>query len=368
MSGPLAGPLLMSPLSARAQTSANGKSAAGSTTFGSGDTRVAVLVPPKGGPFDRATACLIAGIKAAHSVDGSNITVETVPLDDEPDKLAAALEGFKSRGFAFVIGPMTRNGANALQTLGDAPLPTLALNLPDGDLPASSRALFFGLAIETEARQAAGQAFAQALALAAGRKPRATAMVADSRLALRSAVAFSDEWLSLGGELTEPIEFSGTRVPRDLRTRLAAEPPDAVFLAMTVEQARLVRREFPRNLILWSTSLASVGNLRNNRSPELDGLRLLDMPWHTQPDHPAVMAYPKAPSAYSAEMHRLYALGIDAFRVSRQMMSGETAFDLDGVTGRLRYDRNQGPRIDRTSVPAEYRGGRPVALRATDGA
>lgn len=356
----------MSPLSARAQATANANKAI--TTFGKGDTRVVVLVPPKGGPFDRATACLIAGIKAAHSVDGSNIIVETVPLEDAPDKLAAALEGFKSRGVAFVIGPMTRNGANALQTLGDAPLPTLALNLPDTDPPAGSRALFFGLAIESEARQAAGQAFAQALAVGAGRKPRAAALVADSRLALRSAVAFSEEWLSLGGELLEPVEFSGTRMPRDLRTRYGSEPPDVVFMAMTAEQARLIRREFGKNVTLWSTSLASVGNARANRMPELDGLRVLDMPWHTQPDHPAVMAYPKAPSAYTAEMQRLYALGIDAFRVARQMMSGEGSFDLDGVTGRLRFDRALAPRIERTSVPAEYRGGRPVALRAADGA
>jgi outer membrane PBP1 activator LpoA protein len=92
------------------------------------------------------------------------------------------------------------------------------------------------------------------------------------------------------------------------------------------------------------------------------------MPWHVEPEHPAVMAYPKAPAHYSVEMQRLYALGIDAFRVARQMNAGGASFELDGVTGRLRYD-SQGPaRIDRVSVAAQYRGGRPMQIKGPAGA
>jgi outer membrane PBP1 activator LpoA protein len=38
-------------------------------------------------------------------------------------------------------------------------------------------------------------------------------------------------------------------------------------------------------------------------------------------------------------------------------MNGERRFDLDGVTGRLRVDRSQGARVERTPSSAIYRNG-----------
>jgi outer membrane PBP1 activator LpoA protein len=74
------------------------------------------------------------------------------------------------------------------------------------------------------------------------------------------------------------------------------------------------------------------------------------------------LAYAKAPAGFNVEMQRLYALGIDAFRVGRQLLGGSAAFELDGVIGRLRYDPQASPRIERQAVTAEYRNGTPVAL------
>jgi len=56
-------------------------------------------------------------------------------------------------------------------------------------------------------------------------------------------------------------------------------------------------------------------------------------------------------------MVRLYALGIDAYRIASAWMKGERRFDIDGVTGRLRIDRSQSLRVDRSPVLATYRGG-----------
>jgi len=53
-------------------------------------------------------------------------------------------------------------------------------------------------------------------------------------------------------------------------------------------------------------------------------------------------------------------VGIDAYRCARQLASSPEAFELDGVTGRLRLDRAVAPRIDRISVPAVYRGGKVI--------
>jgi len=363
---------LLSPFSASGQTAANTTPAKPTSRarFGTGPTPFAVLLPPRGGSFDRAAECVLAGIKAAHSIDGAEVSVEAFESLEDPAGLAATLTSLRERGVKFVIGPLTRNGANSVRTLDSVEVPTLVLNLPEGDLPAraGSRAVYFGLAIETESRQAAAQAFAQGLALDGGRKPRAVMIVADNRLAVRSAVAFTEEWQSLGGELSDPIEFAGDRPPRDLRARLGTPAPDVAFLAMTPEQARGVRRELAPQMLAWGTSQVSIGNSRSLRLPELEGLRVLEMPWHVEPEHPAVMAYPKAPAHYSVEMQRLYALGIDAFRVARQMNAGGASFELDGVTGRLRYDSQGLARIDRVSVAAQYRGGRPMPIKGPAGA
>ena len=56
-------------------------------------------------------------------------------------------------------------------------------------------------------------------------------------------------------------------------------------------------------------------------------------------------------------MVRLYALGIDAYRLAAVWMKGERRFDLDGVTGRLQVDRARSLRVERTPVLAIYRGG-----------
>jgi outer membrane PBP1 activator LpoA protein len=363
---------IAAPLSVLAQGRANATPAvapAGTPVPGTGRVRlgrgvptVALLLPRQDGPFGRAGTSLLAGVAAAHARDGTDLTVETVEVDDQADELAAVFAELRDRNFALVLGPLTRNGATALVELGSVGIPTVALNLPEGDGPAPSRVVFMSLATEAESRQAATLAYAQAIAQVGSRRPRAVAIVVASPLARRSVQAFRAAWLSLGGEMREVVEFVGPRPPRDLRARLGSPAPDVAFLAMGAEQARVLRSALGERTAVWSTSLASIGNTAQLRLPELDGMRLLEMPWQVEPDNPAVMAYARAPAGFNVEMQRLYALGIDAFRVGRQVLAGGAAFDLDGVTGRLNYDPLASPRVERQAVMAEYRNGAPVAL------
>lgn len=334
------------------------------TRFGIGPTTVALLIPRREGPFARVAECVVAGVRASHSRDGEGVAVEVIEADSDPETLNRIFVDLRERGVALALGPLTRDGVNSLVTLDRAPgVPTLALNLPEGDLPAPSQTAFFGISIEAESRQAAGLAFEKANAAVGKRAPRAMAVGAPSRLAQRSAKAFRDEWAQRGGEIDEPIEFDPKRSSQAFREAIRDENPDVVFVALSPEQARSARRSIGSRVRLWSSSMASIGQTKLLRLPELDGLRLLDMPWQVEPDHPAVMAYPQAPANYTVEMQRLYALGIDAFRIGRQIMAGGASFELDGVTGRLNYDPTVSPRVERLPVLAEYRGGTPVATR-----
>jgi outer membrane PBP1 activator LpoA protein len=69
------------------------------------------------------------------------------------------------------------------------------------------------------------------------------------------------------------------------------------------------------------------------------------------------MTYPRAAAAYSAELDRLYALGIDAYRVAAEWLLGTARFEVDGVTGHLVVDA-AGGRVERSPVLAVFAGGR----------
>ncbi len=84
----------------------------------------------------------------------------------------------------------------------------------------------------------------------------------------------------------------------------------------------------------------------------------MDMPWLLQPDHPAVMAYGKSESEKDKDSERLFAFGIDAFRLMRYMLQVQSPYEIafDGVTGYIRF---AGPaQFIRKPVAAEIKQGK----------
>jgi len=112
---------------------------------------------------------------------------------------------------------------------------------------------------------------------------------------------------------------------------------------------------------VYATSQVFVGNQYRLRNFDLANVHFVDMPWVLQADHPAVMVYPRAEPPLPLEMERLYALGVDAYRLLQVLYRHETlnALPLDGVTGKLTLD---GHRVRREAMKAEMRDGQGVAL------
>jgi outer membrane PBP1 activator LpoA protein len=91
---------------------------------------------------------------------------------------------------------------------------------------------------------------------------------------------------------------------------------------------------------------------------DLEGIHFVDAPWLLEADHPAVMVHARPEQAMSAELNRLYALGIDAYRLAAEWRRRRERFELDGVTGWLQVDRALGARVERWPSFAVFRKGR----------
>lgn len=324
--------------------------------------RVGLLLPKSAGPFARVSAAVRAGIEAGYHRDSGGLAVDIYELEETPQALAAAYRGMLERGTALVLGPLTRKGATALGELSDIPITTIALNQVDGDVALPWNVIIFTLAIESEAQQIAATAMQDLRGQGAGGQPAGAIIVtAASALGRRGAAAFLDHWRGLGGEAQAPLELEESALYK-FRTAVKKEKGELYFLSMGSDLARPVRTVIGRTLPVYGTSLLSIGGAESGaRAPELDGVRLLDMPGLIQPNYAASLGYAQAPVDFSLEMQRLYALGVDAFRVARAMFSGRASFEIDGLTGRLRYDGSQ-PLIERQPLLAEYRDGVPVPL------
>jgi len=227
--------------------------------------------------------------------------------------------------------------------------------------------LTFGLSIETEARQAASIAWEEASIATPSRRARAAVVQDSSALGRRAASAFAERWRDLGGDVYAPVEIATPTAGR-VRSAVARLQADVFFVGASPNVARALKVALGGRATIYGTSMLNIGAVQGAegaaallRSPDLDGVRLVDMPWQVQRDSVAVMAFPR-PADMHMELQKLYALGIDAFRLAAQLLDRADEVDLDGVTGRLRLSAGGRGAVDREAVLAEYRDGVLVPL------
>ncbi|MGH8767073.1 MAG: penicillin-binding protein activator [Burkholderiales bacterium] len=320
---------------------------------------IAVILPLQSASFGKHADSVRLGILAAAELtqeNGPGVTVYATTEDT--NQILIAYQRAVSRGARAVIGPLTRNGVTALALSGLVSVPTLALNVPDGDILMPRDLYAFGLQIESEARQVARFAFSQG-----GR--RAFVVAGETTLDSRIAQAFLGEWSRLKGEV--PGKLSYTTEPyalAKLREQLPASKADVVFLTMGATRVRFIRPFLGGSLPIYATSLVFVSNADTLGNFDLEGVRFLDMPWLLQPDHPAVMSYPKPDVQNSAlDQERFYALGIDAFRIVQELLRPyQPMVSLDGVTGTITPTDTQ--QFTRLLMPAHFSQGSAKPLEA----
>ncbi|MEQ1588861.1 MAG: penicillin-binding protein activator [Gallionella sp.] len=335
---------------------------------------IALLLPVKSVTFGAAADAVRQGILAAASIEKQALPIRVYDNFDEDKNVVAIYQQAIAEGAGAVIGPLTRNGTLTLSALKDFPVPTLSLNVIDNTL--ADNLYFFGLAIEMEARQ---------IAHTMKQKGVKQAIIVTTRapLSKRLQAAFEDTWSSGGGKILREMEYNDDPA---IFSDMADTPDTAVFLATDADKARLirpylmVRPEAPVSIVssepvtdattvlapkqpaakklpIYATSRVFVGNDNSLANFDLSDLVFVDMPWLLQTDHLAVMTYPRVVAPLSIDNERLYALGIDAFRLTQLLLNNTVApaLPLDGVSGQIQL---RGHTFQRTATQAVFSQGR----------
>ena len=340
--------------------------------------RIGLLLPLRSETLGQAAAAIRAGFMAAWERDHDEIAVSVIETGDVPQDVLAAYAAAQEQQ-DLIVGPLARN---AVAAVAGSPLvrkPTIALNIPEGAALLPSPMLAMGLSVEEEARQAAQWAHAE--------HPHSRALILSTSMPWqrRIAAAFEAQWQRFGLpaqiiELSTPNGALSLQELSALRPRVQADAPGVLLSALDTDQTRQLRAALldpyqpggdagagllrTSELPIYGTSALNPGG--SFGAPELNGVRLLDLPWQLQADHAAVMSYPRPPASPerrqgAADLERLYALGIDAYRVAREIARHPAGrFQLDGVTGRLQVSFGNGPAsFERTEQAAVYRDGQP---------
>lgn len=313
---------------------------------------IALLLPVDSSTFRHHAEALRDGFLAASKTEGQQkLLIRVYAVGDDPKQAVLTYQQAVQSGARLVVGPLIRSAVTAI-TVGDISVPTLALNAPEGNTPNRPHLHVLSLQIEMEARQAARLAYRDG-------KRAAYTVTGDSPLLKRLQAAFVTEFTALGGKLI--AEFAYNPSPAELtRLKQAAElrVADTVFLALDARQSRTVRA-YLEPLSVYASSQIYSGDAGPAAAIDLAGVTFHDMPWLLQRDHPAVMIYPRQDFRGEADLERLYALGIDAWRIGQALLARQTDLTLDGVTGKLTLGRDR--HFNRELVSARIGSGLPAA-------
>ena len=299
------------------------------------EPHIALMLPLASPSFGRHADAVRMGFLAGAKTAGKNApAVRVYTVNEDTLNVLTVYEQAVESGAQLVVGPLTRNGVTALAASTIVSVPTLALNTLEARAPQPPRMYLFGLAAEQEARQAAQLAFDD------GR--RNTFILGDGTpLSKRMRQAFIEEFARRGGITVADLAFGADQASlTKLRQTVDLGVADMVFLALDSARARAARPYLGNTLAIYATSQINTGG-GAPMANELNRVTFVDMPWLLQPDHAAVMIYPREQFGDGVDFDRLYALGIDAFRLGLELLKGTRAPALDGVTGQIRMTRDQ---------------------------
>lgn len=357
--------------------------------------QIAVLLPSTG-PLAKSAQAIQDGLLAAYFRRENrefNPTIRFYNVGDLADQTLQVYQLAAQNGADFIVGPLAKEGVNALAAQESLTVPTLALNFGAVTNPLPKELYQFALAPEDEAQQVAQRAWADG-------HNQAIVIYPDTPLGQRLFGAFQTSWESTGGTVIESESYKSTsndfsqplvtllniEASRERRKDVAAttgidvkfEPHrrrdiDFIFVAATPQHARQIRPQlkffYAADLPIYATSHVYTGVPNPAADTDMDDILFCDTPF-TLSQEPHIkelwrtieQLWPKSAPAQK----RLYALGYDSFNIITQLHR-LAAYGTDryrGFTGMLYMDENH--QIHRELLWAKFVGGKPELVEKPD--
>ncbi|SEG70888.1 hypothetical protein SAMN05444390_103393 [Marinobacterium lutimaris] len=342
--------------------------------------RIGLLLPLSGPLADPARAISEGFYSAMMTSESAMAQPEIISIDSTRVSTPAQLAGLaQQQQLDLIIGPLSQDYVAQLSSINNFPVPVLALN----KAPQNSSLYQLDLSSEQEAQLAAQKAWQD------GHR-RAAIIVPAAEWGQRLAASFERAFSALGGKVTARLDYTGTdelssQISQLLLTNQSQaraqqvrrvigqsvdfdETPrsdiDAIILTALPQDARQIKPmlafHFAGDIPVYATSHIYEGNPDPTRDVDLNGISFLDLPWVLEPASEAHRALQQSRSDTESRFGRLYALGIDAYKLYPYLsgLSQNPSAFVDGETGQLRLD-SQG-HIKRTLPWAKFSEGVPA--------
>jgi outer membrane PBP1 activator LpoA protein len=338
--------------------------------------RIALLLPFSG-QYRQVSEAIRNGFLAAWFTENNNKPIINI-YDANVININEIYQRAVADGAEFIVGPLEKGAIAALVENNQVSITTLALNEYDngtniGTNPNSksrlSPVIQFSLSPEDEARQVAERAWFDGHVLALSITP-------DTPWGYRVHKAFEDQWEMLGGKILEHVTFNNesqdfstpvkallnidsgenrvkhliNKLGRKLKTESRRrEDVDFIFMAAAPDTARQltpqIRYHRADNVPVYSTSHIFSGIVDINKDNDLNEINFVDIPWILDLNHEVSLiqqALNRNWDQNTSTFRRLYALGIDAYRLISELgkLSLHDANHFKGVTGELNMQKD----------------------------
>jgi len=315
--------------------------------------------------------------------------LEIINASTDPAEFNLQYRQAIENGADFVVGPINKELVELLQSREGLEVPTLALNYGDESKPSDLNLYQFGLRPEDEAEQIADYALAEG-------RYHAITLVPDTKWGERLHHAFKSRFEALGGHVVDSetypsrksdysvaikqlLNLTTSNLRKSMIQQVIGQPVkfdprrrqdvDMIFVAANSRQARLIKPQLKfhhaQDLPVYATSHISSSNANADDNRDLNDVLFVDIPWmldnKNNLDHQNISKlWPDSSSRFS----RLFALGIDAYRLIpslRRLMINPKESMLQH-TGALSVDSKG--RIKRSLLMATYKKGKAELLKA----
>lgn len=360
------------------------------------------LLLPFDGPYKQASEAIREGFLAAWYAAGDDFQPVIRIYNAGGLNILDTYRQAVADGADFVVGPLEKSAIRTLEQSGAIKVDTLALNRLEsvggseyGTGTAGGPQLYqFALAPEDEVRQLTDQARANGYR-------RALVITPDNDWGSRLSAAFTGDWREDGGTVLDSITYNPdtqdfiTPVKRLLNidssdariaqlrhvlsrniigTRRRRQDADFIYMAAAPLNGRQIVPQFRffrvEDLPIYSTSQVYAGHPEPQLDADMNGVEFTDIPWVLrQPAQrpPIQVSLENDWSSQTSPYRRLYAFGVDAFRLITRLghMTVEHDYSYAGQTGDLSAGTDG--RIHRQLRRARFVDGRPELLETGGG-